>query len=101
MPVGIIKYKTGNSVVPGHVPIGAGDLISASALAATPTIAEFQQPGTSFSVERLFSRTRHLCHEALGSEMIMEVRLTKMWIISYLKVHEQLRVAQYISVFKN
>jgi hypothetical protein len=40
-------------------------------------------PGTSVSVERLFSRSRHLCHEAGGSmkaETIMKAMLTKMWI---------------------
>jgi hypothetical protein len=40
-------------------------------------------PGTSVSVERLFSKSRHLCHEARGSmkaETIMKAMLTKMWI---------------------
>ncbi|KAF7362862.1 Dimer-Tnp-hAT domain-containing protein [Mycena venus] len=40
-------------------------------------------PGTSVSVERLFSKSRHLCHEAQGSmkaETIMKAMLTKMWI---------------------
>ncbi|KAJ6626340.1 hypothetical protein B0H10DRAFT_1781655, partial [Mycena sp. CBHHK59/15] len=35
------------------------------------------------SVERLFSRSRHLCHEARGSlkvHAIKEAMLTKMWI---------------------
>ena len=39
-------------------------------------------PGTSVSVERLFSKSRHLCHEARGSmkvETIMEAMLVKMW----------------------
>ncbi|KAJ6587409.1 hypothetical protein B0H10DRAFT_2333691, partial [Mycena sp. CBHHK59/15] len=39
--------------------------------------------GTSVSVERLFSRSRHLCHEARGSlkaHAIKEAMLTKMWI---------------------
>ncbi|KAF7358612.1 Dimer-Tnp-hAT domain-containing protein [Mycena sanguinolenta] len=40
-------------------------------------------PGTSVSVERLFSRSRHLCHEARGSmkaKTISEAMFTKMWI---------------------
>lgn len=40
-------------------------------------------PGTSVSVERLFSSVRHLCHELRGSlkpETITEAMLTKMWI---------------------
>ncbi|KAF7371462.1 HATC-domain-containing protein [Mycena venus] len=40
-------------------------------------------PGTSVSVERLFSKSLHLCHEARGStkaETIMKAMLTKMWI---------------------
>ncbi|KAJ7195230.1 hypothetical protein GGX14DRAFT_377211, partial [Mycena pura] len=49
-------------------------------------------PCTSVSVERLFSRARHLCHEARGSmkaKTITEAMLTKMWIKSgYLKVQE-------------
>ncbi|KAF7349507.1 Dimer-Tnp-hAT domain-containing protein [Mycena sanguinolenta] len=40
-------------------------------------------PGTSVSVERLFSSARHLCHESrasLNSKTISEAMLTKMWI---------------------
>jgi hypothetical protein len=40
-------------------------------------------PATSISVERLFSRSRHLCHEVRSSmkaETITQSMLTKMWI---------------------
>ncbi|KAF7346859.1 Dimer-Tnp-hAT domain-containing protein [Mycena sanguinolenta] len=40
-------------------------------------------PGTSVSVERLFSSSRHLCREVRGSfkaETIKEAMLTKMWL---------------------
>ncbi|KAJ6543313.1 hypothetical protein B0H10DRAFT_1854405, partial [Mycena sp. CBHHK59/15] len=40
-------------------------------------------PGTSVSVERLFSKSRHLCHKARGlmkAETIMKAMLTKMGI---------------------
>ncbi|KAF7351928.1 HATC-domain-containing protein [Mycena venus] len=40
-------------------------------------------PGTSVSVERLFSSARHLCHESRSSlkpSTISEAMLTKMWI---------------------
>jgi hypothetical protein len=40
-------------------------------------------PGTSVSVERFFSRARHLCHESRASlkpKTITEAMLTKMWI---------------------
>ncbi|KAJ6474213.1 hypothetical protein C8R45DRAFT_1011189 [Mycena sanguinolenta] len=39
-------------------------------------------PGTSLFVERLFSRSRHLCHEArpMKAETITQGMLTKMWI---------------------
>jgi hypothetical protein len=40
-------------------------------------------PGTSVSVERLFSSARHLCHESrasLHANTISEAMLTKMWI---------------------
>ncbi|KAJ6543032.1 hypothetical protein B0H19DRAFT_957438 [Mycena capillaripes] len=42
-------------------------------------------PGTSVSAEHLFSRSRHLFHEARGSmkaATIMRAMLTKMWIKS-------------------
>ncbi|KAJ6578546.1 hypothetical protein B0H19DRAFT_1338757 [Mycena capillaripes] len=35
-------------------------------------------PGTSVSVEHLFSKSHHSCHEA--RETIMKVMLMKMWI---------------------
>jgi hypothetical protein len=40
-------------------------------------------PGASVSVERLFSKSRNLCHEtrsSLKGNTIMEAMLTKMWI---------------------
>jgi hypothetical protein len=40
-------------------------------------------PGTSVSVERLFSSARNLCHEtraSMKSDTITEAMLTKMWI---------------------
>ena len=43
----------------------------------------FAIPGTSVSVERLFSKSRHLCHEtrfSMHADTIMKAMLTKMWI---------------------
>ncbi|KAF7363114.1 Dimer-Tnp-hAT domain-containing protein [Mycena venus] len=43
----------------------------------------FAIPGTSVSVERLFSKSRHLCRETRSSmhvDTIMKAMLTKMWI---------------------
>jgi hypothetical protein len=52
--------------------------------------------GTTVSVERLFSKSRDLCHEARGSmkaEKIMRVILTKMWIKAGLLVIAPLAIA--------
>jgi hypothetical protein len=50
-------------------------------------------PGMSVSVERLFSQSRHLCHDTRSSfkaMTIMEAMLTKMWLKAGLLKHASL-----------
>jgi hypothetical protein len=70
------------------LPVIADDLVLQIHERDFPVIAAmardfFAIPGTSVSVERLFSKSRHLCRETRSSmhaETIMKAMLTKMWI---------------------